>query len=89
MDLKTGEKFYFVEGSKIQNVEVFAGKGSGYVFRKAEKYALLHGGDPKDWQHVKGVGVLDVYGDEVKANVHWVQCSGIGKFDFFVKEWLE
>lgn len=89
MDLATGEVFQFSEGTKIQNAEVFAGKGSKVEFRNADKYARRYGGQPKDWQHVKGYGTLDYYGEDRNAEVHWAQCQGFGKHEFFVKEWLE
>ena len=89
MDLDTGEMFYFAEGTKIQDVEVFAGKGVKSPFRKAEKYADRYGGKPEDWQHAKGFGVLATPEGDREAEVHWVQCSGVGKFEFFVKEWLD
>lgn len=87
MDLGTGEFFRFAQGSKIQNVEVFAGKGTKTEFRKASKYAERYGGSADDWQHVKGHGVIETPDGDRKAEVHWVQCQGIGKFDFFVKGW--
>lgn len=89
MDLDTGEMFHFAEGTKIQDVEVFAGKGVKSPFRKAEKYADRYGGKPADWQHAKGFGVLATPEGDREAEVHWVQCSGVGKFEFFVKEWLD
>lgn len=89
MDLETGEIFHFTEGTHLQNVEVFAGKGAKDVFRKAAKYASKFGGNPKDWQHVKAIGWLDTKEGSVRANVHWVQCAGYGKHEFFVKEWLD
>ena len=89
MDLDTGEIFHFVEGTKIQNVQVFAGKGTRVTFRKAEKFASRYGGKAADWQHAKGFGVLDTPDGNREAEVHWVQCADIGKFEFFVKEWLE
>lgn len=89
MDLDTGEYFKFVEGTKIQNPEVFAGKGTNKELKIAEKYANKYGGAPEDWQHVKGYGVLETEDGDRKAEVHWMQCEGIGKYDFFVKEWLE
>lgn len=89
MDLDTGEIFHFVEGSKIQNVEVFAGKGSRAIFRKAEKFAARYGGDAKNWQHVKGFGLLVTDDGDREAEIHWVQCADVGKFEFFVKEWLD
>ena len=89
MDLQTGEIFHFVEGTKIQDAKVFAGKGSKMVFQKADKYAERYGGNPSDWQHCKGNGILDFYGEERKAEVHWVQCESVGKHEFFVKEWFD
>lgn len=89
MDLDTGEIFHFVEGTKIQNVQVFAGKGTRVTFRKAEKFASRYGGKAADWQHAKGFGVLDTPDGNREAEVHWVQCTDIGKFEFFVKEWLK
>ena len=89
MDLATGEMFNFVEGTKIQNVEVFAGKGSKTPYRKAYVYANAHGGKEEDWQHVKGFGWLETPEGDMRAEVHWSQCEGIGKYDFFVKRWLD
>ena len=89
MDLQTGEIFHFAEGTKIQDVYIFAGKGSSVAFRKADKYAERYGGKPADWQHCKGKGVIDFYGEERKAEVHWVQCDDIGKHEFFIKGWID
>lgn len=89
MDLDTGEKFQFVEGTRIQDVEVFAGYGSKTVFRDAEKYAASFGGDAENWQHVKGFAWIATDDGDRRAEVHWVQCPGVGKYNFFVKEWLD
>lgn len=89
MDLVTGEKYHFAEGTRLQNKEVFAGKGSSTPYRKAEEYAAKHGGNAADWQHVKAFGVLDTPEGQIPVEVHWSQCEGIGKYDFFVKHWLE
>ena len=89
MDLRTGEKFYFVEGTRLQNVEVFAGKGTKKPLQIAERYADKYGGKAEDWQHVKGNGVLGTNDGNRKAEIHWMQCKGIGKHDMFVKRWLD
>lgn len=89
MDLNTGEQFHFAEGSRIEKVKVFAGKGSKSVYRKAYVYADKYGGNAEDWQHVKGLGVIDYYGEERRAEVHWSRHETYGNHDFFVKEWLE
>lgn len=89
MDLSTGEMFHFAEGTKIQNVKVFAGKGTNIVFKRASFYAERYGGKPEDWQHAKGFGVLSTADGDREAEIHWVQCADIGKHEFFVKEWLD
>ena len=93
LDFVTGEVYRFVEGTYIQNVYVFAGKGSRTVYRNAykyvEKFRDVKETKAEDWQHVKGDGVLDYHGEHRKAEVHWSQCEGIGRVDFFIKKWLE
>ena len=89
MDLQTGEMYRLAEGSRLQDKEVFAGKGSKKEYRKAYKYAEKFGGNPEDWQHVKGKAVLQTPEGDFPAEVHWSQCEGIGKVDFFVKKWLD
>ena len=89
MDLATGEKFRLADGSKLQDVEVFAGKGTKTPFRKAEEAAEKFGGKAKDWQHVKGFCTLDTPDGDRDVEIHWIQCQGFGKHDFFIKRWLD
>lgn len=89
MDLKTGECFYFAEGTRLQDVEVFCGKGTKNTYRNAEKYAKKHGGKIEEWQHAKAIGILDTPEGYRKAEVHWSQHSEYGKHDFFIKEWID
>ena len=89
LDLETGKHYSFAENTYLQNVEVFAGKGTKKTFRRAEKYANLYGGRAQDWQHVKAIGIVETSKGQAKAEVHWSQCQGIGKIDFFIKRWLE
>lgn len=89
LDLETGERYHFVEGTRLQNVEVFAGKGTSSVYRQAEKYANRYGGKVEDWQHVKGNGWLATAEGDMQAEVHWSQCDEVGRVEFFVKRWLE
>lgn len=89
LDLTTGETFQIAHGSKVTNIEVFAGKGVKTPYRNAAKYAERYGGKPEDWQHVKGIATLICYGEEQKAEIHWSRCENIGNVDRFVKRWLE
>ncbi|MCR4746655.1 MAG: hypothetical protein K5894_15675 [Lachnospiraceae bacterium] len=89
MDLQTGEIYHFAEGSKLQNKEIFAGKGSHTPYRNAEKYAKKYGGKIEDWQHLKAISTLETPDGDRKAEVHWSQCDGYGKHDFFIKNWYD
>lgn len=89
-DPDTGEEFKFVEGSQIKNPTVFAGKDGVKPLKPEVKEGLAerYGGDPEKWQHAKGIGEIDYYGESVKAEVHWFQEETAGKHRFKVKEWL-
>lgn len=89
VDKSTGEEYYFVEGTRTQNAQVFAGKGGVKPLHEevAQGLAAEFGGKPEDWQHCKAKGWLDVDGEAVKAEVHWFQ-NGSEKVKFKVKRWL-
>lgn len=89
VDKSTGEEYYFIEGTRLQNAQVFAGKGGVKPLREevAQGLAAEFGGKPEDWQHCKAQGWLDVNGEQIKAEVHWFQ-NGSEKVKFKVKEWL-
>lgn len=89
MDLSTGEKYKFTEGSRLQDVEVFCGYGTKNEYRDAYKYADKVGGLPEEWQHVKAIGEISTSYGSVKVEVHWSRHPKFGSYDFFIKEWLE
>ena len=86
-----GTIYNFADGTKIQNAEVFAGKGTKRQLHEgvAEGLAKELGGSPENWQHAKGIAVLDDNGEEKRAEVHWFQEITVGKVKFKVKEWLD
>lgn len=43
----------------------------------------------EDWKHGKGVGIVDVDGEHIRAALHWSEIEGLGRVEIFVKEWLE
>ena len=90
-DLETGDIYHIVEGTKIQNSEVFAGHGVKTKLREevVEGLAREYNTDKKGWQHCKGIANLDVYGSSEKAEIHWFQKEGLGKVKFKVKRWVD
>lgn len=87
LDPRTGERFHFAEGTYIQNIKIFAGKGTKYPWHPGVGEHLLEqlGGSPDNWQQVKGYGVIDYYGEERPEEVHWFQEESVGKVKFKVK----
>ena len=86
-DPLSAETFHFMEGTKIQNREVFAGYGTKISLH--EGLTTQFGGSPQKWQHVKGNGILDYFGEERKAEIHWFQEETVGQVKHKVKRWLE
>lgn len=93
VDKTTNVEYEFAPGTRIQNSEVFAGKGTKHPLHEgvAEGLAKEFGGTPSKWQHAKGYGVLadPDTGEETEAEVHWFQEETVGKVKFKVKEWLD
>lgn len=93
VDKTTGIEYDFVPGSRIQDSEVFAGKGTRHPLHEgvAEGLTEQYGGRISDWQHAKGFGTLldPDTGEELEAEVHWFQAKDVGKVKFKVKEWLD
>lgn len=91
-DKATGITYHFAEGTRIQNAEVFAGKGTHTPLHDgvAEGLTEEFGGDVTKWQHCKGRGILmdEETGEEIPAEVHWFQEESLGKVKFKVKRWL-
>ena len=88
----SSSKYYFlVEGTRIRNPKVFAGKGGVKPLRPevAEGLSEQIGGKPSEWQHCKGIGLLDREGEEQEAEIHWFQEPSVGKHRFRVKEWFD
>lgn len=91
MDKQTGLVYRFVEGTRIVNPTVFAGYKGVKPLKEETVEGLVKefGGSADKWQHAKGVGTLDVDGEEIRAEVHWFQEETVGKVKFKVKEWLD
>ena len=89
LDPNSNEYFQFSEGTRIRHAEVFAGKGASKPLNPevAEGLSEQIGGNPDKWQHCKGIGTIDVHGEDVDAEVHWFQEESVGKHKFKIKKW--
>lgn len=59
VDKSIGKVYHFSEGSKIQNSQVFAGKGTSRSLKQEVREGLSEefGGKPVRWQHCKENGI--------------------------------
>lgn len=91
IDPASEEIFHLSEGTRIRNPKVFAGKGTSKPLEEATAEGLSEqlGGSPDNWQHCKGLGTIDYYGEDREAEIHWFQEETVGKHKFKVKEWLD
>lgn len=89
VDPETGNIYHFAEGTRIQNSEVFAGKGTRHPLHEGVPEGLTEqfGGNVSKWQHCKGHGIIDYDGEERPAEVHWFQEETAGKVRFKIKRW--
>lgn len=74
-------------GAKAKNYDIMDLQ-TGESFKFAEGLTAEFGGDVDKWQHAKGIGLIDYYGENVKAEVHWFPEESVGKVKFKIKEWL-
>jgi len=77
--LPDGEIGYLTKGTKIENIQVIAGKGRD---RKIDIIDILMDkfkGDPLEWQKKKGFGYIDYGGESFKVELHWYEEPSIGK----------
>ena len=84
-----GSVAHFVEGTKLHNIEVFAGKGTRKPIRDVERLVKQYGGKAEEWQKVKAIGTIEVNGKSFEAEVHWYQANGLGKEEIKFKRYVD
>lgn len=88
--LPNGKTAHFAEGSRIQNKEVFAGKGCKRKIDEEERLVRAYGGSPGNWKKVKAEAVLvDEDGEERKAEIHWYEADEGDKEEIKFKKWIK
>ena len=86
--LPDGSYTTFIEGKRITNIKVIAGKGRDRKIDEIENLVARYGGDYFEWQKKKGIGYIDYYGESAKAEVHWYEEPNVGAVKFKLKELL-
>ena len=74
------ESSFIPEGAKFKTVRTIAGQGSKTVFRHAQDYAAMYGGQANEWS--KKVGKIE--SAQYTFDIHWVEKDGV-QYDTKVK----
>lgn len=89
IELPNGKIAHFAEGSKLQNKEVFAGKGCKRKIDEEERLVREYHQPIGSWMKVKARAVLvDETGKEFNAEVHWYETKEGGKEEIKFKRFL-
>lgn len=80
IELSSGEKVKFLEGSKLHHKEVFAGKGTKMPIREVEGLVSRYGGRAEEWQKIKAFGtIVHDDGKTEEIEIHWYEEPTVGK----------
>ena len=87
--LHNGKTAHFAEGSRLQNKEVFAGKGCKRKIDEEDRLVRVYGNPPGSWKKIKANAVLvDEDGEERQAEIHWYEADGGEKEEIKFKKWI-
>jgi len=75
-------------GTATTKIVVIAGEGSSAVFRDAFALAAFYGGQPENWQKMRGEVILVCEGKNKRAEVHWAQEESVGYVEEKFRGWL-
>jgi hypothetical protein len=83
--LPDGVIVYLSKGSKITDIKVIAGKGRDRAIDEIDMLVSKFGGNPFEWQKMKGMGYIDYNGESEKVELHWYEEPSIGIIKMKVK----
>ena len=75
-------------GTRLQNVETFAGKGTRVKIRDTQRLEETYNIPADKWEKTKGFGTVIFEGEEYEAEIHWYQYKdeyGINREEAKVK----
>ena len=87
IDMPDGTIAHLEEGSKLQNKEIFAGRGCRTPIDDINRLIKQYpDSQRKDWAKVKAIAnIVTENGENVKAEIHWYEEPTIGKVEFKFK----
>ncbi|MGN0193893.1 MAG: phage minor capsid protein [Pseudoramibacter sp.] len=86
--LPDGRDAKLAGGSKITKIKTFAGKGTDTDIRIANILEERYGYPAKEWEKVRGEGIVRDEGQNKKAELHWYEAQG-DRYEMKVKRWFD
>ena len=86
------EGWFLKEGSTVTGVKAIAvGKKIKDIKRLVSEYKKQDGTltHPDDWIKARGTAIVENGNETCEAEVHWSQCTDIGKVEFKAKRWYK
>ena len=86
--LPDGRDAKLAGGTKITKIKIFAGKGTDTDIRIANLLEERYGYPAKEWEKVRGEGIVRDEGQNKKAELHWYEAQG-ERYEMKVKRWFD
>lgn len=83
--LPDGTVSHLVEGSRITDKTVIAGKGRDRQIDEIDGLLEEFGGSADEWQKIKGKGYVEISGESEHVELHWYEEPSIGKVKIKIK----
>lgn len=88
IELPGGNHTRFIEGTKITNVTVFAGKGTDVKIKDTKRLEATYNIPKDEWMKVSGNGYIMSEGTKKHVEVHWYQADD-DRYEMKVKRYLD
>lgn len=85
IELPDGSGTHLTEGTRIEKVQVIAGKGRDRKIDIVDTLIDRYGGDESEWQKKKSLGYVDYEGESYRAELHWYEEPSVGRHEWKVK----
>ena len=86
------KNWFIKKGSTVTGVKVIAAGDKIRDVQRLINENLLPNGEKtqaQDWYKCRGTAVVTNGTEEKIKEIHWYQCTNIGKIEFKIKEWNE
>lgn len=85
ISLPDGSETHLTEGTRVEKIQVIAGKGRDRKIDVVDTLIDRYGGEESEWQKKKGFDYVDYEGESYRAELHWYEEPSAGRHEWKVK----